>query len=78
MRHIEGLSKLGKSGSYGAGELVGAGSRHHALPSSDKQRVGKTGSQSCDSVAEGRLTEPYPLCGTTHMPLIDQRFKGKQ
>src|SRR5208282_2379065 len=35
-------------------------------------------SQTRDSVAEGRLTEPHLSCSPAHMPLVDQRFKGKQ
>jgi len=71
MRCFEGLPKLSKSRSYGSGELVGAGSRHHALRSAHKQRVSKTSSQPRDGVAEGRLTEPDLFCGPAHMPLVD-------
>ena len=78
MRCFESLPKLSKSRSYGSGEVVGAGSRHHALRGTHKQRVSETSAQPCDGVAEGRLTEPYPACGTADMPLVDQRFKGKQ
>ena len=78
MRRFEGLPKLSKGGPYGSGELVRARSRHHALRSAHKQRVSKTSSQSCDGVAEGRLTEPNLSCGPPYMPLVDQRFKGKQ
>ena len=78
MRRFKGLPNLSKSGPYGAGKLVGAGSRHHTLRRAHKQRVSKTSSQPRNGVAEGRLTEPYLSCGPAHMPLVDQRFKGKQ
>lgn len=78
MRCFEGLPKLSKSGSYGSGKLVGAGSWHHTLRCAHKQPVSKTSSQSRNGVAEGWLTESYLPCGPAHMPLVDQRFKGKQ
>ena len=78
MRCFERLPKLSKGRSYGPGELVGARSWHHALRCAHKQWVSKTGSQPRDGVAEGRLTEPHVSCGPAHMPLVDQRFKGKQ
>jgi len=78
MRRFKGLPKLGKSGSYGSCELLGARSRHHALSRTHKQRISEARAQSRDGVTEGGLAQPYPFCGSTHMPLIDERFKGQQ
>ena len=78
MRRFKSLPKLSKCRSYGAGELVGAGRRHHALRGAHKQRVSKTCSQPGNGIAEGRLTQPNLSCGTAHMPLVDQRFKSHE
>ena len=63
---------------YRPGELVGAGSRHHTLPSAHKQRVSEACSQPRDGVTEGRLTESYLPCGPADMPLVHQRFKREE